>query len=385
MPDFLNTLYYSNTLGQWAIALFLILLSVVLGRVIYWVFGRWVKFLTRKTETKLDDIIIDMVEEPVVLIIILLGIRFSFNTLVLPDTFMAVVNGAFQFVLALTLAWLISRLYDALHQEYIIPFAARTKTELDDQLLPIIKTGIRIVVWTLGIVIGLNNAGYDIGAVLAGLGIGGLAFALAAQDTVSNIFGGITIFLQKPFRVGNRIEVAGFDGWVQEIGLRSSVIANFYGHRITIPNKMFIDSPVKNIDSQPAYWIKQVLHLRHDMTAEKIELAINLLKDAVAANQDLLNETTWIGFDNIGDYSFDIIFWYGIKLWQPEDQKTIGDWYHKMSLGKTRLNLEILRQFATHDIKLAVPVELRIAASDLGDSIFVNTADANLPMAHHQK
>jgi len=288
MFDFLNTTYYGNTIVQWSIAIGLILLSVVLGRTLYWILGRWVKYLTRKTETKLDDIIIDMIEEPLVLILILVGVRFSLNTLNLTGWLAEFVGKGFNFVIPVIAAWLVVRVYNAIHEEYLIPLTAKTETDLDDQLLPIIKKGVMIGVLALGVVIGLNNAGYNVAAILAGLGIGGLAFALAAQDTVSNFFGGITIFLQKPFAIGDRIEVVGIDGWVTEIGIRSSTVTNFYGQKNVIPNRMIVDNPVKNIDTQTAYWVKMNLHFRHDTSAEKIELAMKLLDEIVAGNELLL-------------------------------------------------------------------------------------------------
>ena len=89
-----------------------------------------------------------------------------------------------------------------------------------DQFGPILRKGLRSAVWALGVIMALKNAGQDVGALLAGLGIGGLALAMAAKDFVSNIFGGITVFVDKPFRVGDRIQISGYDGNIEEIGIR---------------------------------------------------------------------------------------------------------------------------------------------------------------------
>ena len=92
----------------------------------------------------------------------------------------------------------------------------------------------------MAIILGLNNAGYDVGAIVAGLGIGGLALALAAQDSVKNLFGGFTIFVDKPFKVKDRIKISGFDGAVEEIGIRSTRIRTLDGRMVTIPNSKFL-------------------------------------------------------------------------------------------------------------------------------------------------
>ncbi len=370
MFKFFNTLYFGNTFGQWATAFLTILLSVVVGRALYLIFGRWVKRFTKESGTKLDDILVGMVRGPVVLIIILVGIRAGLGILTLPGLLGRWIDSAFQFLIPLLAAWLLVRLYDTIHQEYLVPFAEKTETNLDNQLLPVIRAGLKIVFWSLGVVIGLNNAGYNVTAILAGLGIGGLAFALAAQDTVSNIFGGITIFIQKPFKVGDRIEVADFDGWVKEIGIRNSTIEDFSGQQIVMPNKMFIDSPVRNIDTQSAYWIEMSLNLRYDTPPDKIEIVLSRLKE-IAANNKLIDKAAWASFDLINDYSFVIFFRYGIKLWQIEDEASMDDWFHKISTVKTRMNLDILKMLEANDVKLALPVEVQVATSSLGNNLYL--------------
>ncbi len=118
---------------------------------------------------------------------------------------------------------------DAVVEEYVVPIAEKSESDFDDQVLPIMRKGIRAVIWIMGIIIGMDNLGIDITAMIAGLGIGGLALALAAQDMVKNIFGGIMIFLDKPFKIGERIQIDGFDGTVEEVGLRSTRVRTLEG------------------------------------------------------------------------------------------------------------------------------------------------------------
>lgn len=101
-------------------------------------------------------------------------------------------------------------------------------------------------------IVALNNAGYDVGALIAGLGIGGLALAMAARDTVSNVFGGFTIFTDRPFTLNDRIKVSGFDGTVDEIGIRSTRLRTLAGTLVTIPNSTFSESAVENVSAEPS-------------------------------------------------------------------------------------------------------------------------------------
>ena len=106
-----------------------------------------------------------------------------------------------------------------LFQKFLLPISKKSETSFDSHLIPVIQKAVRAIIWSLGIVIGLDNIGFDITAMIAGLGIGGLALALAAQDSVKNIFAGIMIFLDKPFKINDRIKIDGHDGTVEEVGL----------------------------------------------------------------------------------------------------------------------------------------------------------------------
>lgn len=352
-------LYYGNTIIQWSIALTLIILTFIGSRVIIWVLSRWANILTSKTETELDDIIVEALKSPLNLIIVIFGVRFSVGTLTLSEGINSFSSSAFHFFIALTIAWLIVRLYETLHTEYLIPLSQRSDNDFDDQLLPVLRLGLTFAAWTLGLIVGLNNAGYDVGAVVAGLGIGGLAFALAAQDTVANVFGGITVLVMRPFKIGDMIEVDGNEGRVSVIGLRSSVIEDYRGQKTSLPNSIFTENPVKNIDTRSAMYVETTLNLHHETTPEQIEVAIELLKD-IALRNDLVEDTTWVYFDEIGDLSFNLFFRYGVKLWEPSDKEKIGNWFHKFGLAKTQINLAIMKRFEAHYIKFAWPIQVEI-------------------------
>lgn len=375
----LEKLYYGNTIIQWSIALALIFISVISSRAITSLFTRWATFITSKTETDLDDMIIEALKSPLNFIIIILGIRFSLGTLTLSESVDSFSRQGFHFLIALTMAWLIVRFYEMLHEAYLVPFAEKNDNDLDGQLLPLMRLGLTFGVWTLGTIVGLNNAGYDVGAVIAGLGIGGLAFALAAQDTVANVFGGITVLILRPFKIGDLIEVDGNEGRVEEIGLRSSIITNFSGETTSLPNSIFTENPVRNINTRSSIHVETSLNLHHDTTPEQIQLAIDLLQD-IARRNELVEDTAWVYFDQIGDLSFNLVFRYGVKLWQPEDKEKIGDWLHKLGLAKTKINLAIMKRFEAHYIKLAWPVEIGIEppTQDAKGIFFGSPSEPNL-------
>ena len=147
--------YYGNTVKAWVIALLIVLGAAIAGKIAYWVFGKVVKRATAKTKTRLDDLIVDMVEEPVALVVTIVGLWYALGTLNLSDGARALVNRGAQFVVALLIAWLLARLFDALFTEYLVPIAEKSETDLDDQLLPIVRRGTKGLIWTVAIIMAL--------------------------------------------------------------------------------------------------------------------------------------------------------------------------------------------------------------------------------------
>ncbi len=350
MTEFFQKQFYWNTVGEWGIALVIIIASVLLGRVVFWLLSNVVKKLTSKTKTRIDDIIIDMVEEPVAFAVSLLGIWYGLDSLNLPDAGHIWINRIYYLLVIFNVAWLINRVLDALIQEYLLPIVERSDSDLDDQLLPILKKGLHAAVWIMAVIIGLNNAGYDVGALIAGLGIGGLAFALAAQDSVANLFGAFTVFLDKPFTVNERIKVGSLDGIVEEVGLRSTKLRNFEGRLVFIPNKVFASAEIENVTSEPNRRVVVMLGLTYDTTDDRVEEAKNILKGIHEANLDVLEEKVFILFDSFGDFSLNLKFQYYIK--SGEDVMGIP----------SMINMAILKQFNAAKLDFAFPTQTILAS-----------------------
>ncbi len=344
LQDILSRSYYGNTASAWLTALAIMVGALLLGKLGYWIFGNVVKKLTVKTKTKLDDLIIDMIEEPIVLVISIGGIWYGFNTLEVPARAATWMGNALHFVIILTIAWLVSRLLDALYREYLVPIASRTETDLDDQLLPILRKGTKIAVWCVGLIVALNNAGYDVGALIAGLGIGGLALAMAAKDTVSNIFGGFTIFSDRPFNLNDRVKVAGYDGFIREIGVRSTRLQTLEGRIVTIPNSTFSDSPVENVSLEPTRKVAVNLGLTYDTTPEKMKRAIACLLE-IAAQEQTVDDNALVSFTEFGDSAMNILFIYYIK----PDADILGT--------QTAINMAILESFNRESLEFAFPTQ----------------------------
>ena len=350
--EFLQKDFYWNTVGEWLIALGIILASILLGRVLFWLMSNVVKKLAAKTKTNLDDIIIDMIEEPVAFAVAILGIWYGLDSLNLPDVGHVWINRIYYLLIIFNIAWLVNRVLDALIEEYLVPIVEKSESDLDDQLLPILKKGLHVAVWTMAVIVGLNNAGYDVGALIAGLGIGGLAFALAAQDTVANFFGGVTIFVDKPFTVHDWIIINGHEGIVEEVGVRSTRIRTFPGRLITIPNKVFAESSIENVTAEPSRRVILTLGLTYDTDHGRIKEALALLAGVHSTFSSQLEEKHLELFDSFGDFSLNVKFIYYIK--KGEDVFNLN----------SQINVEILERFNEAGLDFAFPTQTILATVD---------------------
>jgi MscS family membrane protein len=285
-----------------------------------------------------------MIEEPIVLIVTIIGVWFAVERLSFPEGVLDWIDQVYWVMITLTITWLLARLVDAVIREYVVPLTQKTEGDFDDQIVPIIRKAIRAAIWILGIIIALNNAGYNVGALLAGLGIGGLALAMAAKDTVANIFGGITIFTDKPFTINDRVKINGFDGTITEIGIRSTRLKTLENRIVTIPNSKFTDGMVENVSSEPHRKVVLKLGLTYDTTADKIQNGMKALKEIVDIN-DQLEENAVISFTEFGDFALGILFIYYIK----KDGDIMG--------AQTEVNLEIKKRFEELGIEMAFPTQ----------------------------
>lgn len=350
MLEFLEKEYYWNTVSEWLIGLSIILAGVLLGKVVFWVIENVVKKITSKTKSNIDDIVIDMIEEPVSFAISILVIWYGLDLLNLPDAGHIWINRIYYILIIFTISWLINRLIDALIEEYLVPIVENSESDLDDQLLPILRKGIHATVWVMAIIIALNNAGYDVGALIAGLGIGGLALALAAQDTVANVFGGVTIFVDQPFTIRDWIKINGHEGTIEEVGIRSTRIRTFPGRLITIPNKTFAESAIENVSAEPSRRVIITLGLTYDMSHEKVDEALKVLAQIHDDNKDVLEEKHLELFDSFGDFSLNVKFIYYIT--KGEDVFQVN----------SKINFEILERFNKARLDFAFPTQTILAS-----------------------
>jgi MscS family membrane protein len=351
MPDFMEKTYYDNTLIEWTTAAAIILGTFVVVKIVYFVFSRLLRRFTERTKTQFDDVLVDLSEAPTITIFTVLGIWAGLRTLTMSEPARSTVDGAALLCVVLCVTWLISRAIEAVFREILQPLAEKTETDLDDQLLPIARKGSKLVVWAMGIIVALNNVGYDVGAVLAGLGIGGLALAMAARDTVANMFGGVTVFVDRPFSVHDRIRIDDYEGFVQEIGIRTTRLQTIGGPVVIIPNSKFSGSEVENITVNEGLQSAVVVGLTYDTSHERMQRAMQIIEEIIAEHPE--TELWDIGFDAFGDFSLNIRAEYYVKS------------KRRPLPVRSEINMAVLERFNAEGLDFAFPTQtLHVSRAD---------------------
>lgn len=225
--------------------------------------------------------------------------------------------------------------------------AGGTASRTDDQLVILLRKVLRVIVVAVGIVFILQNLHVNVTSLLAGLGIGGLALALAAKDTAANLFGSITLLIDQPFLVGDAISAAGVDGTVVDIGLRSTRVRTYEDTEVSIPNSKLVNSNIENLSRRTYRRYKVNLGITYDATPDQIRAFVEGIRAIIAAQPDTRKDSYEVHFTGYGAASLDILL-------QCHFLVPSGSAMH---IAKQQLLLEIMRLAAELKVEFAFPTQ----------------------------
>lgn len=226
---------------------------------------------------------------------------------------------ALKIILSLSIIWLAYRLTEAL-TNYLMGFAEKTESTLDDMLVPLLQRTLKILVVILGVLMTIQNLGINVFSLLAGLGIGGLAVALAAKDAVANFFGSLMILFDRPFQVGDWIIVGDAEGTVEEIGFRSTRIRTFYNSVISIPNSELMNAKIDNMGRRQYRRLRTTLGLTYDTPPEKLKAFVDGVKKIILDHPQTRKDYFHVVFNDYGPSSLDIMLYmfFEVPNWTQE-------------------------------------------------------------------
>ena len=354
---------YGITWLKFILCLVLLFLVLVIERVVRLIIDRKIKLSGEiKEAKKIKALVLEAIAKPLSLFIWVYGIYIAITPLFVhfktPDganLVHSVAQRSADLGVAVALFWFIYKLVTIV-DFHIKKWAATTDSTIDDVLAPLLGKTLRIFIVIIGgILIIQNLTGVEIGPLLASLGIGGIAVALAARDSIANFFGTLTILFDKPFQVGERILIDSYDGVIEGVGFRSTRIRTLNGHLVTIPNEKIVNSGLENIGKRPHIrWLTNIT-ITYDTPPDKVEKAVSIIEDILDNHEGIHPDfPPRVYFNGFNDWSLNIMV---IAWYHPANYWDMQSWLQ-------RTCLDILRRFNEEGIDFAFPSSTVYVAND---------------------
>lgn len=311
IKDLLNKTFFNISVENFLIALSIILFFYFLRTPLSRIVMGFLKKLTKRTSTTADDKIINALEEPFKFSFIVLGFFFAKEWLDV-KSYETMLNSIIKSLSVFTIFWIFYRLIHEFNSIFAI-FSSRLGRPLNEDIENFIIKFSKVLIVVLGILMFLQSWGVNVTAFIASLGLGGLAFALAAKDTAANLFGSLVIFADRPFKIGDWVEVDGVEGTVEEIGIRSTRIRTFPQSQATIPNATVANSIVTNWTRMGKRRSQGILGLTYNTSSTQIEAILKDMRATIENNEKLHEDGIVLVFESFGDSALNIKYRYFTK------------------------------------------------------------------------
>lgn len=300
--------------GRWVGAALVLLIFFIFKRVLVrGALGILRRIAQQRAQSMIANVL-DAFALPLQALVMLLGLYFATELLSLPDAINTVVMDAITLASAFCVFWALFRAVEPVAVS-LNRLVGRFGAGLGDDLRQFFIRGVKTLIVVIGGVIFLEGWGIDVSAFLGGLGLAGMAVALAAKDSVANIFGGLTIFADNLYKRGDWIETPHFEGTVEVVGLRATKVRTFAKALVTMPNAQIVDSPVINWSRMTHRRIKMVIGLEYRTTAKQMEAIVEKLRTFLKEDEDVAQTDVaqMVHLSDFGASSINIDLYYFTK------------------------------------------------------------------------
>jgi MscS family membrane protein len=342
---FFNVDENGNALTHYGVAAFFLVMTLLFRRVISTFILTRLRKMGGGSRTGLRLRLFPVLETPASVFVGLLGIFCALNALKLSELTRYYIDLAATVSFSLVMFWGLLRAINALLDHF-------HQIALDRNLdiapfMPWIKKALITVCIVFGALLIAQSLGADVKAFLAGLGIGGLAFALAAQDTLANFFGSVVVALDQPFKIGEAVQIGTISGTVEDIGLRSTKIRKGDMSLVVMPNKTVATESVNNQSRFTQRSVDQAIGLPYDTAPDKVAAVIDDIRQIILREGEVAPSSVMVYFRSFGPSSLDLWFTYMTK----------GPDFPKSMALRERINLAVMRAVAARGLALAFPTQ----------------------------
>ena len=342
--DFLKLDFFGLTVGQLLLSLTILFLSLLFRNILSnAILKRLVQFAKRNDW--IDHRLVLALTRPLSFFLLVGGVYLSLVTLPFVTEIELILGNVFRGLSMLAVVWGVIELSDLLAEQLEKHFATHGDSILSG-FAPLIKKTLKVFVFSIGVLLTIDNLGYNVTGILATLGLGTAAVALAAQDSIKNAFGTLMIVLDRPFQVGDWIQVGDkVDGNVESIGLRSTKVRTWPKTIISIPNGVLANEYINNWSRMPKRRVKQIVGISYDATAKDMEELVEEIRRILRNDSGVHQEFILVNFTDFGESSLDILVYYFTS--------TIA-WLDYMDI-RQRVNQQIMEAVNRRGLSIAFP------------------------------
>ena len=344
LGEAMNLDFGGNSVSRWGLFLAIVFATLIARKITMILFSNWLNRLAKKTKWTIDDKMVPALAGPVGAFVFIIGLFLALSVLNLSPTLSLFVLRIFQASTLTVVFWALLRVVDVFAE--VMVDVAKERDMGVYHFIPLIKKTARIFLIVIAVVLVVQNLGYSVGSLLAGMGIGGLALALAAQESLSNFFGSVSIVADRPFKVGDWIQVGSrIDGDVEEIGLRSTKVRTWSKSQLTIPNKVLANEIIENWSRMPKRRVKQYIGVTYSTSPENMEGLVEDIRKLLRSDEDVNQDFILVNFTDFGDSALQILVYYFTKTTK---------WLEYMDI-RQRINLEIMKLVTARGSSMAFP------------------------------
>ncbi|TYB33756.1 MAG: mechanosensitive ion channel family protein [Flexistipes sinusarabici] len=305
LPPILSYEIFNVNVGEMLAAFGILLLFFVLKHVLLNIVFYFLKKTTKKTLSSFDDDLVEIVKPPLNLSITATGFFLAINVFTFTEDIDLLLLNIYKSFLIGSFFWVLYRAENLL-KIFMEKYAYKKQIEIAVEFLPLFRKLIRAALIVFAVTIIIQEWGYNIGAIITGLGIGGLAVALAAKDTLANFFGSLMIIMDRPFAIGDWIVVADTEGVVEEIGFRTTKIRTFEKALVSVPNSKIATDNVTNWSRRSSRRILCRVGATYSTPPASLKKAVNDINDMLINHKSINNDMIMVYFDEFAASSLNI-------------------------------------------------------------------------------
>ncbi|MBL9170285.1 MAG: mechanosensitive ion channel family protein [Verrucomicrobiales bacterium] len=332
-------------LWQYMASLIYIFLAFYVSKVLDLFIAGRVRRWAEGTSTKLDDLLVQLLRGPVKIISFVILLHIGMRVYSWPDVLAEVFSKSSKIIVAVSITYVLLKAMDLVVGLWYQRTTTPENEQFGKQLLPLIGKSLKLFIIIVVALVTSQNLGFDVTGLIASLSIGGLAVGLAAQDTLANLFGAVAVLVDKPFKVGDRIQLDAVDGTVETIGFRSTRVRNLDGHLVTVPNKTMGNATIVNITARPNIKTVMNIGITYDTSTQGVDAAVRIIEEVYRQHEN--TSDLIVSFNRFESSSLNILV---VHWWGNTD-------YKAYLAGLQQMNLRLKERFDQAGIEFAFPTQ----------------------------